>query len=229
MSTFLLIHGAYQGGWIWKLIAERLSAAGHTVFAPSLDGCGERTHQLRAGITTETQADEMLQFVHYHDLNDVILVGTSSGGMVMARMAEQAPERFERLVFADALMLMNGEKIRDIVTRPAAINTELALGPSREDAENRLLADLEPELRGWTAERFTLHPQAVFNQPVVLDSFWDRSWKSTVLYCSGAPNPGEPHLRRGAERMNAGWHVIETGHYPMLSTPDQLVNVILAI
>lgn len=228
MSTYLLLHGAYQGGWIWNPIARRLRAAGHDVYAPSLDGCAERAHQLRAGITTETHADEMAQFVHYHDLTDIILVGTSSGGMVMARLAEQIPERINRLVFADALMLMNGEKIRDIVTKPAAINTDLALGPSLEDAEGRLLAGLEPEIRRWAAERFTLHPTAIFHQPVKLEKFWDMSWKASVLYCSDAPNPGEAHLRRGAEKLGAQWHVIDTGHYPMLSTPDQLLGVILA-
>jgi pimeloyl-ACP methyl ester carboxylesterase len=228
MATFLLVHGAYQGSWIWKLIAQRLQAQGHTVYAPSLDGCGERAHQLRAGITTETHADEMIQFLSYHDLHDVIVVGTSSGGMVMARMAELAPERFQRLVFADALMLMDGEKIRDIVTQPAAINTELALGPGKENAESRLLAGLEPHMRGWAAERFTLHPQAVFNQPVKLERFWEMPWRASVLYCSGAANPGEKHLRRGAEKLGAAWHRIDTGHYPMLSTPDELVSVILA-
>ncbi len=227
MATIVLIHGAYQGGWIWKPVHERLAAAGHVVHAPTLDGCGERAHQLRAGITTETHADEIVEFLRYHDLAEIVLVGTSSGGMVMARVAELAPERIGRLVFADALMLMNGEKIRDIVTRPAAINTDLALGPSREDAEGRLLAELEPGLRRWTAERFTLHPEAVFNQPVVLDRFWDMNWRADVLYCSGAVNPGEAHLRRGADRMGAGWHVIETGHYPMLSTPDELTSIIL--
>jgi pimeloyl-ACP methyl ester carboxylesterase len=228
MATFLLVHGAYQGSWIWKLIAQRLQALGHTVYAPSLDGCGERAHQLRAGITTETHADEMIQFLSYHDLHDVIVAGTSSGGMVMARMAELAPERFQRLVFADALMLMDGEKIRDIVTQPAAINTELALGPGKENAESRLLAGLEPHMRGWAAERFTLHPQAVFNQPVKLERFWEMPWRASVLYCSGAANPGEKHLRRGAEKLGAAWYRIDTGHYPMLSTPDELVSVILA-
>ena len=228
MATFVLIHGAYQGGWIWSPMVERLTRRGHLVHAPTLDGCAERAHQLRPGITTESHADEIVQYLQFHDLANVVLVGTSSGGMVMARVAEMVPARIERLVFADALMLMNGEKIRDIVTRPAAINTDLGLGPSREDAESRLLADLEPGQRRWAAERFTLHPQAVFNQPVVLERFWDMPWKASVLYCSRAANPGEAHLRRGAQRLGASWHVIDTGHYPMLSTPDALTDVILA-
>ena len=88
MTTFVLIHGAYQGGWIWKPVAERLRAQGHLVFAPSLDGCAERKGQVRAGITTETHAAEIAELLFYQDLKDVVLVGTSTGGMVMARAAE---------------------------------------------------------------------------------------------------------------------------------------------
>ena len=99
---------------------------------------------MRAGITTETHGEEIAKLLFFHDLKNAVLVGTSSGGMVMACAAETARERVGRVVFADALALFNGEKIRDIVKRPAAINTPLAIGPSREDAVGRLFADLEP-------------------------------------------------------------------------------------
>jgi len=91
MATFVLIHGSYQGGWIWKKVATRLRAAGHEVYAPSLDGCGERASQVRAGIDTESQADEIAQLLFYEDLDNVVLVGTSSGGMVVCRVAELIP------------------------------------------------------------------------------------------------------------------------------------------
>lgn len=227
MTDFVLIHGAYQGGWIWKLISERLRAKGHNVLAPSLDGCGERAHQLRAGITTETQGEEIAKLLHFHDLKNAVLVGTSSGGMVMAAAAERARDRIARVVFADALALFDGEKIRDIVTRPAAINTELGLGPSREDAVGRLFAGLDPALRDWAADRVTMHPIACFTQPVKLPTFWSQKWDASVLYCSGAPNPGEAHIRRAADKLGARWHVIDTGHYPMLSTPDALTKIIV--
>jgi pimeloyl-ACP methyl ester carboxylesterase len=226
MTPILLIHGAYQGGWIWNDVAARLRTVGHTVLAPSLDGCGERVHQLRAGISTESQADELIQLLHYYDIKRVILAGTSAGGMVMARVAEQAREKIERLVFVDALALLGGEKIRDIVTRPAAINTELGLGPTVDDAQQRLLADVEPELRTWAANRFTLHPHLVFHQPVVLDSFWSQQWDARVIWCSGAADPGEAHNRRTAELLNAQWHELKTGHYPMLTMPDEVVRII---
>lgn len=227
MTAFVLIHGAYQGGWIWQRVAARLRSAGHTVYTPTLDGCGERKGAMRAGITTEMHGEEIAQLLHYEDLKDAVLVGTSSGGMVMASAAEKARDRVGRVVFADALALFNGEKIRDIVTRPASINTELALGPSREDAEGRLFAGLDPATKTWAAERMTLHPTAVFHQPVKLESFWDQSWRASVLYCSQAPNPGEAHIRRSCDKLKGRWHVIDTGHYPMLSTPDELTRFIL--
>ena len=92
MTTFVLIHGSYQGGWIWQLVASRLRALKHQVYAPSLDGCAERAGQLRPGINTETQAAEIAQLLFYEDLREVVLVGTSSGGMVLAKVAEDAPE-----------------------------------------------------------------------------------------------------------------------------------------
>src|ERR1700722_7092519 len=78
MATIVLVHGAYQGGWIWARVAPILRAAGHTVFAPSLDGCAERKHALRPGITTESHAAEIAELLFFEDLHDVVLVGTSS-------------------------------------------------------------------------------------------------------------------------------------------------------
>jgi pimeloyl-ACP methyl ester carboxylesterase len=228
MTDFVLIHGAYQGAWIWKFVAERLRASGHNVIAPTLDGCAERAAHLRPGITTETHGEEISKLLYFHDLKDAVLVGTSSGGMVMACAAEQARERVARVVFADALALLDGERILDIVKSPTTtVDTPVARGPSRQVAYERLLADLEPGLRAWAADRMTVHPAAVYNQPVQLKSFWDRRWDADVLYCSRAPNPGEAHIRRAADKLKARWHVIDTGHYPMLSTPDALARIIV--
>lgn len=227
MTTFVLIHGSYQGGWIWSRVAAGLRGQGHQVYAPTLDGCAERAGQARPGITTETQAAEIAQLLFYQDLRDAVLVGTSSGGMILARTAELARERIARLVFADALALRHGEAISDIVDRPPAVRTELVLGPSREDVEGRLFVDLEPELRAWAVERYTLHPVGVHTLPVQLPSFWSQSWDASVIYCRRAANPGEAHQRRCAEALGARWHELDTGHYPMLSMPDELTQLIL--
>lgn len=231
MATFVLLHGSYQGGWIWQRVASRLRAAGHLVYAPSLDGCGERKVQVRPGITVESQADEIAQLLFYEDLKDVFLVGTSSGGMVVCRVAELARERIGRLAFIDALALLDGEKIRDIVVRSTATPSGdgMTAGPTREDAANRLFADLEPATRGWALERYTPHPVLVSDQPVSLASFWSQQWPRTlVVWCRRAQNPGEAHQRRTAERLGAQWAELDTGHYPMLSMPDELTRLLLA-
>ena len=227
MTDFVLIHGAYQGGWIWKHVSERLRAKGHNVIAPTLDGCGERAHQLRAGITTETHGEEIAKLLYFHDLKNAVLVGTSNGGMVMASAAEKARDRVARVVFADALALFDGEKVIDIVKQPAAVNTPISRGPTRADAAGRLFATLEPAMREWAADRITLHPVGCFAEAVKLPKFWEQNWDASVLYCSGAPNPGEPHIKRSADKLKAKYHVIKTGHYPMLSTPDELTKIIL--
>ena len=143
-----------------------------------------------------------------------------------AAAAERARERVGRVVFADALALQNGEKIRDIVKGPAAVENDLAIGMTREDAAGRAFKTLEPQVREWAADRITLHPRAVFYEPVKLDSFWQQKWDASVIYCKQAPNPGRAHQERCANTLNARWHEIDTGHYPMLSTPDELARLI---
>ncbi|HKS89261.1 MAG TPA: alpha/beta fold hydrolase [Stellaceae bacterium] len=232
MATYVLVHGSYQGGWIWQKVAQRLRAAGHQVYAPSLDGCGERAGAVRPGITTETQADEIARLLFYEDLRDVVLVGTSSGGMVVCRTAELARERVRRLTFVDALALFDGEKIRDIVTRSTAVagGDGLTAGPSREDAATRLFADLDPATRAWALERYTQHPIGIYQEPVRLPSFWSQQWPGTsVIWCRRAQNPGEAHQRRTAERLGARWGELDTGHYPMLSMPEDLTRLLLAV
>ena len=218
MATYVLVHGAYQGGWIWKPVVERLRGAGHLVHAPTLDGCAERHDQVRPGITVGTHAQEVARLLFYEDLGDVVLVGTSSGGMVICRAAELAGERIARLVFVDALALMPGERVADIVSRPPGNTTAVTTAPTR--------ADLDPAARAWALERYTPHPIAALEAPMELTTFWDRAWTASVIRCRRARNPPEAHQRRTAERLKAPYAELDTGHYPMLSQPDELVRLL---
>src|SRR3977135_2831108 len=118
MTTFVLLHGSYQGGWVWRRVANSRRGAAATVYAPTLDGCAERKHSLRPGITTETHAAEIAELLFYEDLHDVVMVGTSSGGMVLCRAAESVRDRTSRLVFVDALALFDGQGSRATVRGP---------------------------------------------------------------------------------------------------------------
>ena len=181
---------------------------------------------LRAGIDISTYVDEIADLLFYEDLHDVVLVGTSSGGMVVCGAAERMRHRIARLVLVDALALFNGERSRDIVKRPTQVPPALAYAPPREDAEKGLFADLDPTTRAWVLDRYTPHPTATSELPVRLTDFWDQSWKATVIWCRQAPNPGEAHQRRAAARLGARWLELDTGHYPMLSMPDELTRML---
>ncbi len=228
MATYVLVHGAYQGGWAWKYVATQLRAAGHAVYAPTLDGCAERHHLVRPGITNTTQAQEVAQLLYHEDLDHVVLVGTSSGGMVICRAAERVRDRIARLVFVDALALLPGEKVADIVKRAAANEiTEVTTAPTRADAEGRMFASLDPATRAWALARYTPHPLAALEGPMEIDSFWTQPWSARVIRCRRATNPPEAHQRRTAERLNAAWHEMDAGHYPMLSHPEELTRLLL--
>jgi pimeloyl-ACP methyl ester carboxylesterase len=227
MATIVLIHGAYQGGWIWTRVAPILRAAGHNVFAPTLDGCAERKDALRPGITTETHGAEIADLLFFEDLHDVVLVGTSAGGMVACCTAERARHRIARIVLADALALLPGERIGEIVNRTARVSTELATGPSPEDARNRMFTSLDLATLEWALARYTPHPIAAMEEPVALERFWDQKWDATVIWCKRSVNPPVAHQRRAADRLNARWFELDTGHYPMLTEPDPLADLIM--
>ena len=228
MATYVLVHGAYQGGWIWKPVATRLRAAGHTVLTPTLDGCAERSHQVRPGITVATHAQEIAQLLFYEDLRDVMLAGTSAGGMVIQKASEQARDRIAKLFFVDALALLPGERVDTIVKRPAPNRVgDLTTGPTRDDAEKRMFADLDATTRAWALDRITQHPIAALEAPMVDTTFWDQKWNASVIRCTRAVNPPEPHQRRTAEKLGATYAELDTGHYPMLSAPDELTRLLL--
>ena len=213
-------------------MANRLRAAGHEVYAPSLDGCAERKDTVRPGITTETQADEVAQLLFYEDLRDVVLVGTSSGGMVVCRVAELMRDRIKRLVFVDALALLaRREDPRH--RHPLDLDAERRRADRRSLARGRgqpaVRRSRSRKLREWALERYTQHPIGIYNEPVKLDSFWQQQWPGTlVVWCRRAQNPGEAHQRRTAERLGAKWAELDTGHYPMLSMPEELTRLLLA-
>ena len=230
MATYVFIHGAFTGGWIWKKVATPLRAAGHTVYTPTLEGCAERYKQIRPGITMESHVQEMVDFLFYYDLQDIVLVGTSVSGLIISMMADRVPERIGRLVYLDALLPLPGEKLADLlVPIPGASwdRTELALGPAKSLIEGKMFEELDPETRAWVAARFTLHPiSASPRKGPVMDVFWNRSWKATVINGHRGSNPSEAHQRRTAEKLGATYLEIDCGHYPMLTNPEELVQML---
>src|SRR5574340_886568 len=109
MATFVLVHGGFHGGWCWKKVTPLLRAAGHEVYTPTLTGLGERVHLASPEIDLSTHIQDVVNVLEYEDLREVVLVGHSYGGMVIAGVADRAAPRVAHLVYFDALVAGDGE------------------------------------------------------------------------------------------------------------------------
>lgn len=118
MATFVLVHGTWHGGWCWKKVTPLLRDAGHAVFAPTLTGLGARAHLLTVDIGLDTHIEDIVNLLKYEDLHDVILVGHSYGGMVVAGAAQRLPDRLAHLVYLDAMFPMDDDRsVRELQKR----------------------------------------------------------------------------------------------------------------
>ena len=88
-ATFVLVHGAWHGGWCYARVAALLRARGHTVFTPTLTGQGERAHLLSGAINLSTHIEDVLGVFRCERLSDVVLAGHSYGGMVITGVADR--------------------------------------------------------------------------------------------------------------------------------------------
>jgi pimeloyl-ACP methyl ester carboxylesterase len=100
----VLVHGAWAGAWAWLRVADRLTARGHRVFAPALSGLGERSHLAHLAIELSTHVDDVVNEIRWKDLDGVVLVGHSYGGIVITGVAERVYERIASIVYVDAFI-----------------------------------------------------------------------------------------------------------------------------
>lgn len=108
MATFVLVHGAWHGGWCWSRVAEPLPAAGHRVYTPTQTGLGERSHLISKNITLTSSCRTWSNVFEWEDLNDVILVGHSFGGIASTGAADRIPKRLSAFGRIGGLREVNG-------------------------------------------------------------------------------------------------------------------------
>jgi pimeloyl-ACP methyl ester carboxylesterase len=227
MATYVLVHGTYQGGWIWQPVGDLLVNRGHRVYRPTLEGSGERRRNLRSDLSLKDYGAEIADLLFYEDLHDVVFVGTSIGGMVVCQAAQQVPERVRRLVFMDALVPLSGESVPLINSRAPYDQRNLVYGPKPDQARGVVYADLPPDVEDWALARYTQQAIAPTDDPVDLQEFWSRTWQVDVLRCTQGPLPPEAHQRRTAEKLHGSYSEIDAGHYPMLSHPAEIARYLL--
>lgn len=235
MNPFVLVHGSYGGGWIWQKVAPLLRAGGHEVYAPTLTGLSDRSHLLDCGVDLTTHITDIVNLLSYEDLSDVILVGSSYGGMVITGVAAKAPERLKRLVYLDGYVPDDGQSEVDLwppEMRDAIQNDEAAARGLRQPPPPEFFGITDPEMADWIKARWTPHPLATYTQPVPSGTARGAALPRVYIHCTGGPIASTSLFAHFAAKAKAnGWQVREMaiGHVAMLTEPRELAELLLEL
>lgn len=227
---FVLVHGAWHGGWCWRMVAQALRAKGHSVFTPTLTGQGERLHLSRPDVVHETHVRDILGVIEAEELSDIILVGHSYGGIVISAVADRLGARIRKRVYLDAMLPVPGRPAFDLPADVmAAAKAGLVDGYKSPPfpPEQFGIAKSHP-LYDWVKRRLTTMPFGVFETPVVLSRQWDNTPRCYIA----ARDNQLPQVKAATLKTNSdGWEMydIDTGHDVMVTAPEALSALLLRI
>ena len=231
MATYVLVHGAWHGGWCWQKVKALLEAQGHRVFTPTKTGLGERAHLMSGTITMDTLVEDIANVIRYEDLHEVILVGHSFGGTVISGVAEKVKERLRGLIYLDAAILENGESMfsqmpEEIVAERKALALESSNGLSLPVPNAKALGLLKDAHWDFVKARLTPQPLSTYDTPISLNALPGQGLPCRYIVCT---QPLYEPLAWARERAKAyGWEIIKlsTGHDAMVSDPEGLVALL---
>ncbi len=219
-TTFVLVHGAWHGGWCWRRVSDRLTSRGHYVIAPTLSGVGERSHLSPYSIDLSTQINDVVGEIKWKDLNGVVLVGHSYGGMVITGVAEQLRERISAIVYLDAFIPGDGQSLFDMThTNPPAVHV---VPPYQASYFQVNAAD-----SAWVDSQMTPHPTACFTEKLKVTGAYQTIPKKVYIRASLFKNaPFDAALERC--RADRSWktEVVSSGHDVMIDQPEMLTAIL---
>jgi pimeloyl-ACP methyl ester carboxylesterase len=229
--TFVLVHGAWHGGWCWCRVAEQLRRHGHAVFTPTLTGLGERAHLLQPGIDLATHVADVVNVIQWERLTDIVLCGHSYGGFVISGVVEAMPDAIRSIVFLDAFLPGNGDTVLELTgsavqdtIRGALQRGELGVPPRPAAAFGVNAAD-----RQWVDGLCVPQPIGTFTSPIALSGARERIARKTYIRAKGYDNPAFDRAL-ATVRSDPSWRTYEIacGHDVMVDSPDRLSELLLA-
>jgi pimeloyl-ACP methyl ester carboxylesterase len=232
VTTFVLVHGAWHGGWCWKKLTPLLRAAGHEVYTPTLSGLGERAHLLSPQIGLATHIADIAALLEYEDLHNVVLVGHSYGGMVITGVAEVSARRLAHLVFLDAFVPQDGQSLFDTIPDHGAAMKKIA-----EEAGNGWNVPLENATFGvtdeaditWLSTRITAQPLRSFEEPVRLSDPAALTLPRSYVLCRKEGPSLFPAFAEQAQRDGWGYYELMTSHDAMITVPEELADILVKV
>lgn len=244
MTTLVLVHPAWFGGWCWRDVVQPIRAAGHDVWTPTLTGLGERAHLATPAVALGTHVDDIVAVLESEDLHDATLVGNSSGGTVITAVADRCPERVARLVYLDAFVPADGQSTRDLIPADRAEALDRLVqsegdgwrlprfGPPSWELILREIWHVTDEAKvRWVLPRLRPTPYAHFTEPVRLRSAGapDGIRRVYIRCVSSGPAPFDRFAAAAQASPDWEYRALSTYHVPFITDPDEVVHALLEI
>ena len=244
MATFVLVHGAWAGGWIWRKIIPLLRAAGHDVHATTATGLGDRVHLAGPAVDLDTHITDVVQVLEFEELTEVTLVGWSYGGMIITGVAERVPDRLAQLVYLDADVPADGETSYD-----TELYSEEARAADRKAAEAAGLPGFlvidpyvewirsvtpDPADQTWLFSKLVPQPLATYTQPIRLGNPAAADIPRAFVFCTEGKGEAatDPTVRTATRvRSVPGWRYLELAdtHVAPVNTPQATAEALLSL
>ena len=231
---FLLIHGAWHGGWVWNEIYEILRYQRYSVSTPTLTGLGEKKHLLSSKITIETFIEDVVNHIIFENLNNIILVGHSFAGSIISGVADRLKDRIQKLIYFDAMILIDGQKPFDITPKETVeqrielaktFGNDISIPAPSADAFG--VFDIKKSLL--LEEKLTPHPLSAFQSKLILKNEVGNGIPLSYIFCTKPVYKSLESSREVVRKMK--WPIFElsAGHDAMLTHPKETLNLLMKI
>lgn len=227
--TFVLVHGAWRGAWCYQRVAERLAAAGHKVYAPTLTGLADRSHLMSPAITLQTHVDDVVNLMKWEDLDDIVLCGHSYGGAVISGVAEAMLPKIGSIVFLDAFMPETGERIIDLSSanrdKVLALQARGTVSIPPPPAQVSVVNEKD---RAMVDAKSTPQPIRTFTETLTITGARERV--KTKVYVRAEKFARDAFDASYEKAKNdPGWkaYKLACGHDVMLDMPDRIAQILL--
>lgn len=231
--AFLLVHGAWHGGWCWDRVATRLRADGFRVFTPTQTGMGERAHLISRNISMELFVEDLVRVMESEELDDVVVVGHSFGGRSAAGLVDRLPAKVRHLVFVDSSLPEGNKSFMDLLP-PESRGARLKAAEESSGGVSIAVPDASffgldvAGDRAWVQRRLTPHPLSTYTTPLVLKNPIGNGRPVSFIRCT-QPKFAFVDPSGAYARAQPGWGYFEiaTGHDAMVTAPDELTKLLL--
>jgi alpha/beta hydrolase family protein len=232
-KTFVLVHGAWHGGWCWRRVADLLEKKGHKVYTPTLTGVADRSHLMSKDINLDTHIADIVNLIKWEDLHDICLAVHSYGGWPGSGAIEQTLDRISSIVWVDAFKPEDGERGFDFASEFSrkALLEAVARGEAGRLAPRAEAFFVNEKDRPWVDSKTTAQPNGVALQPIKLTGAREKVAKKTYIRAVKYPQPAFDKALAEC-KVDKTWRTFEapaSGHDVMVDAPEWLTDTLLQV